>query len=200
MYLSCSCHQTRLYDRAVDAAQEVVVTSADAQEQLDWSQRGIDAAEAGGLFEWLAQVWGRKGNDLRSEARWEEALVAFRTAKEYYLKADSDRRYLVTDWEIARALRRSGDLTQARELSESNLAHAKEQQDDKPSPRNLRLEAYCLWEIAELNHRSGEDSEPLFVRAREMLVVAGFETMKPFGPKELARLDQRLARVTAESE
>ncbi len=196
------CMNTSLYRRALAAAQEVVVTSEDPQVQIVWANKGIDAAEAGGLFAWLGQTWSRKGVALHKAGRLAEASVAFQAAKDYFSEAGETNQEFLAAWELARVLRERGDLTGAWNLAGSNLSAAQAMYEMEPSALHARWMGYCLWEVAELKALDGEQATALagMRTVRAKFKEAGFENGGAFACAELERLDGRMAVIGAGSE
>jgi len=191
------CLEEKLYERAIDAAHHVVLASDDPAEQMAWSQKGIEAAEAGGLQGWLAVLWNNKGGALEEQGRWDDALIAYRTAKSYHYETGNKQRMLIADWAVARALRMTGKLDEARELSEDTHDWALRRYRDEPSAANAEWVGYTTWELAELAALGGDTDGGLagLRAARVSLLEAGIETWGEFGAKELARLDARIAAL-----
>jgi tetratricopeptide (TPR) repeat protein len=198
LYAYCLAHE--LYQRAIDVAHHVVLASEDLQQQMEWSQKGIEAAEAGGLQGWLAVLWNNKGAALEDQGRWEDALLAYETARDYHRQTGNPTRILIADWAVARALRMTGRLAQARELSEATHATACERYADEPSPANAEWVGYTRWELAELDALDGslEKAHSGLLRVRVELVEAGIESWGGFGLAELAKLDARLEELGVE--
>lgn len=186
-----------LYDRAIDVAHHVVLASDDFEQQMEWTQRGIEAAEQGGLQGWLAVLWNNKGAACEDQGRWEDAYIAYTKARDYHYEVGDKRRMLIADWALARAERRSGRVDEGRERSEDAYARAVERYGAEPSPQNAEWVGYLRWELAEhdaLADQSVAAADGLR-EARAKLVEAGIESWGDFGQTELARLDARLEEL-----
>jgi tetratricopeptide (TPR) repeat protein len=196
------CLEEGLYERAIDVAHHVVLATDDIEEQMLWSKKGIDAAEAGGLQGWLAVLWNNKGAALEAEGRFDDALTAYTRARKYHVQTGNKRRILIANWALARALRLTGDLAAARDLSEETLDQARRRYDADPIPDNAEWVGYCTWEIGELDALDGDGLGAIagLTQARECLVRAGIRSWGDFGSEELAKLDGRLAELEAGSE
>lgn len=192
------CLKYKLYERAIDAAHHVVLASDDPAEQMAWSQKGIEAAEAGGLQGWLAVLWNNMGGALEEQERWDDALVAYRTAKKYHYETGNKQRMLIADWAVTRALRMTGKLDEARELSRDTYSWAVSRYREDPSPNNAEWVGYTTWELAELSALDGDlDTALAGLRdARASLLEAGIESWGEFGKKEVARLDERIQTLS----
>ncbi len=191
------CLKNQLYERAIDAAHHVVLASDDSAEQMVWSQKGIDAAEAGGLQGWLAVLWNNKGSALEDQGRWGDALVAYRTAKTYHYQTGNKQRMLIADWAVARALRMTGARDEAWAMSKDTYGWAARRYKEDPTPNNAEWVGYTTWELAELSALDGDTDKALagLREARASLIEAGIESWREFGQKELARLDARIAAL-----
>lgn len=199
LYRYCLKHE--LYERAIDVAHHVVLASDDLEHQMEWSQKGIEAAEAGGLQGWLAVLWNNKGAALEDQGRWEDALVAYETARGYHRQTGNPQRILIADWAVSRALRMTGRTSEARALSEATHATARERYAQEPGQKNAEWVGYTRWELAELDALAGEREEAVdgLRAARAALVEAKIESWGDFGKSELAKLDARLAALAAET-
>jgi tetratricopeptide (TPR) repeat protein len=189
------CRKHGLFERAIDVAHHVVLASDDLEQQMLWSEKGIEAAEAGGLQGWLAVLWNNKAAALEDQGRWEDALLAYETARDYHRQTGDAQRILIADWAVARALRMTGRLEEARSLSAATHATALERQAAVPGPANAEWVGYTRWELAELDALAGRIAQALagLEEARNRLLEAGIEGWGEFGTRELARLDARLA-------
>lgn len=191
------CLEHDLHERAIDAAHHVVLVSEDLDEQARWSQRGIEAAEAGGLHGWLAVLWNNKAASLEDAGRHADALVAYEAAREYHGRGGDERRILIADWAVARSLRRNGRVEEARLLADEVHARAVGRHEAAPSADSAEWLGYTTWELAEHAALVGDRERALaqLRAARASLVEAGIETWGAFGTEELARLDARLASL-----
>jgi len=193
------CLEHELFSRAIDAAHHVVLATADFDEQLAWSRKGIAAAEQGGLQGWLAVLWNNLGASLEDRGRFADALMAYEEARRYHDLVGDDRAQLVADWAVGHAQRLLGQLTAARATLEAAHTWALARQAAEPGPKNAEWVGYTLWDLAEIDWLEGA-SERALVRlksARLSLLEARIETWGEFGQRELARLDQHLAEWSA---
>lgn len=191
-----------LYERAVDVAHHVVLASDDLDVQLEWTHKGIEAAEAGGMHSWLAVLWNNKGAALEEEGRWEDARFAYEEARRYHYEVGDKLRMLIADWALARAERMTGRLDEARSRSEAAYDQARERYALEPSATNAEWVGYLRWELAELDALDGDPIRGLtgLREARAKLIEAKIETWGEFGEKELARLDSRIEALRKEVE
>ncbi|MFT7670717.1 MAG: tetratricopeptide (TPR) repeat protein [Planctomycetota bacterium] len=186
-----------LYERAIDVAHHVVLASEELEEQMEWTRRGIEAAEAGGLQGWLAVLWNNKGAALEEQGRWEDACVAYGRARRYHYETGNKQRMLIADWALARAERRTGLLTVARSRSRAAFAQALDRYSLEASPTNAEWVGYLRWELGELDALDGHEELAIagLRSARNSLMEAKINTWGEFGIAELARLDARIEEL-----
>ncbi len=195
------CLKYELYERAIDAAHHVVLASPSAEVQLEWSRKGIEAAERGGMHGWLAVLWNNLGASLEDQERYEDALLAYEEARKYHDEVGDEHAQLVADWAVGHAQRLAGRTEEARVTLEAVHAWALERYDANPSPERAEWVGYSDWDLGELQVLDGDRAggRARLVRARASLIEAGIETWGPFGVKELARLDARLKKLASET-
>lgn len=186
--------ENELFDRAIDVSHHVVLASDDFDEQMEWTRKGIEAAEQGGLQGWLAVLWNNKGAALEDQDRWEDARLAYNEARRYHYEVGDKQRMLIADWALARAERMTGRVDQARERSSATYVLALERYAREASANNAEWVGYLRWELAELDALQGANEKALvgLREARTKLIEAKIESWGDFGTKELARLDARI--------
>ncbi len=91
------CELSELWGRAVDAANMMAIVSESTDEQIEWSRKGIQAAQDGEQEQWLGPLWNNLGATYFDMKQYDTALVCFEQAREYHWQ-HSD--------EIAKAVRR----------------------------------------------------------------------------------------------
>lgn len=194
------CLKYELYERAIDAAHHVVLASPSMEVQLEWSKKGIEAAERGGMQGWLAVLWNNLGASLEDQERYEDALVAYEEARRYHDESGDEHAQLVADWAVGHAQRLAGRLEDARITLEEVHAWALERYQANPSPERAEWVGYSDWDLGELQVLEGDlaGGRGRLVRARASLIEAGIEDWGAFGTKELGRLDARLAKLASE--
>lgn len=195
------CLEYELYERAIDAAHHVVLASPNVEVQLEWSHKGIAAAEQGGMHGWLAVLWNNLGASLEDQERYEDALVAYLEARRYHDEVGDEHAQLVADWAVGHAQRLAGHVEEARVTLEAVHVWALERYNANPSPERSEWVGYSDWDLGELQILEGDlaSGRARLVRARASLIEAGIESWGPFGKKELARLDARLAKLASET-
>jgi tetratricopeptide (TPR) repeat protein len=192
LYNYCALHD--LLVRQIQAANLAAVVSV-GQEQLDWSLRAIQAAQASGESKWEAPLWSSHAWLLDDRGQYGDALRAFARARE--LTADADVTPIArmqTDWALAHGLRKVGRLDEARRLLERTNSIAQSIYISNPTPRAAEHLGRILWELAEVEALEGrkEKARELYAAARAKLVEAG--AMKA-APEVLRELDECIERL-----
>lgn len=171
--------------------------SSRGQEQLDWSMRAIQTAQTTGDLKVLAPLWTSHAWLLDDRGRAEEALDAFKEARDLTGRVDTSRLgRLQTDWAYGHGLRMVGKLAEARDLLGETNAIAHSIYIAKPSPRAAETLGRVLWEIGEIDAMEGnkERARERFVSARSKMLEAG---ATPDAPALVEELDARLEALDA---
>lgn len=194
------CLKNELYERAVDVAHQMVLSSPDQETQLRWSKKAIAAAEDGGLNRWLAAKWHEMAASLEAQGRNEEALIAYQEAKRYHDLGGIEVEMVTGEWFVGRLLRKTGRVDEAMEVSKVVLPWAVQRHAEGPGPREAEWLGYAKWERAELDWIYGSYGLALtgLEEARERLIAADIETRGEVGRAELALLDARIERLKNE--
>ena len=191
------CVKYELYDRAVDAAQQAVLSTSSQETQIVWSMKGIAAAEQGGMSAWLAATWDRKAVALEEEGRIDEVLLAREMARDYHYQSGGDLEKIRADWALGRAQRALGRLDEARETQEGVLLRAERVYAAQAGPEQAEWVGRAWWELGELDALEDEPDDAVenLTRARELLVEAGIESRGESGARELELLDERITEL-----
>lgn len=194
LYNYCLLHS--LTPRAIQAA-TLASLSSQGQEQLDWSMRAIQAAQTTGNLKWQAPLWSSHAWLLDKRGRAEEALDAFKKARDLTGRVDISRLgRLQTDWAYGHGLRMAGQLDESRDLLEETNAILHSVYIGKPSPRAAEYLGRVLWEIGEIDAVEGkkERARERFMAARDKLVEAGAIAG---APRLVRQLDARIEALDA---
>ncbi|MEM8711464.1 MAG: hypothetical protein AAGG01_10965 [Planctomycetota bacterium] len=194
LYNYCLLHS--LTPRAIQAA-TLASLSSQGQEQLDWSMRAIQAAQTTGNLKWQAPLWSSHAWLLDQRGRAEEALDAFKKARDLTGRVDISRLgRLQTDWAYGHGLRMAGRLDDARDLLEETNAILHSVYIGKPSPRAAEYLGRVLWEIGEIDATEGrkERARERFIAARDKLIEAG---AIDGAPRLVKQLDKRIEALDA---
>ena len=97
------CEENELWERAVDAAHMIAITG-DQSEKFDWSLKGIDMAEKGGMDGWLGPLWNNLGWNYYDEGMYGEAYDALVKAREYHYRGENELPKLIADYSVAHVM------------------------------------------------------------------------------------------------
>lgn len=106
------CQEHKLYGRAVDATHMVAITG-NPDEQIEWSIKGIDFAKEHDAESWLGPLWNNLGATYEDRGQYQQALDAYKKAREYHYKYGTERNKLIADWAVGHAYRLSDSIKQA---------------------------------------------------------------------------------------
>lgn len=185
------CKQNDETARALQAANLAALVSR-GQEQLDWSLRAIECAQAFDNPKWEAPLWSSHAWLLDERGQYDDALRAFERARELTAESNvSPFAQLQVDWAYAHGLRRVGRLTEAREILERSQMIVQSIYVAKRTPRAAEWTGRILWELAEVDAAEGHSdrARARFAAAREKLIEAGAAQA---APDLLSELDARI--------
>ena len=190
MFLYCEDHE--LWERAVDAANMAAITSG-TQDRFEWSRRGIETAERGGMSDWLGPLWNNLGWNYYDEEMYDEAYDALVQAREYHRAGTNELPKLIADYSVAHLLMKRGLLEKARAEMTKVLDWAAEM-DEGGSQDGMEWMGFSRWDLGEIALASGERSRGLKMMetALEELEAAG---MPEWDPDQWAEKQTRLEEV-----
>jgi tetratricopeptide (TPR) repeat protein len=164
------CNTNGLWARAVDAAHMIAIVAESVDEQIEWGRRGIEAAEAGGVDEWLGPLWNNLGATYYDDKQFEYALDAYLKARDYHWQFSGESAKLWADYSVGMSYRMLGQFDKAGQWLRPVLAWAERLGD------NSAIGQACedLGEIAIAQGRKS-DGLSLLKRAREEYKKAGFD-------------------------
>lgn len=93
------CSQRSLSERAIDAANMVVLTGS-PEEQVEWGKRAISEAESGNVSKWLGPLWNNLGAGYEERGQYDSALEAYTKARHYHWQNGTEKNKLVADWAV----------------------------------------------------------------------------------------------------
>lgn len=184
MYEYCSGH--KLHERAVDAAHMIAIVGT-TEEQIEWGKKGIAEAEAGNISGWLGPLWNNLGWTYEHEGRYDEALEAYRKAREYHWMYGGEINKLAADWAVGHTLGLLGRCEEAGQWLRPALAWAE----------RISADEWIGWASKDLGECQAslgniDDAKVLLGQAVEMLGKAG---MADWDPDEFGKLKSRLAEL-----
>jgi len=168
------CNTNALWGRAVDAANMISIVAETVEEQIEWSKRGIEAAEAGGVESWLGPLWNNLGATYFDMKQFDSALPAFLKAREYHWQFSGEIAKLYADYHVGMAYRHLGHLEKAGQWLRPVLAWAERLGDHSA----IGQACEDLGEIAIANGQRDEGLAFL-KRARDEYKAAGFDQSWP---------------------
>jgi len=168
------CNTNALWSRAVDAANMIAIVAETPEEQIRWSQLGIEVAESGGVESWLGPLWNNLGATYYDTKQFSLALDAFLKARQYHWQYSNEAAKLFADYHVGMAYRAVGQLDKAAEWLRPVLAWAERLGDHSAIAQACEE----LGEIAVATGKKG-DGLALLRRARDEYKQAGFEQSAP---------------------
>lgn len=168
------CNTNALWARAVDAANMIAIVAESPEEQIEWSLRGIDAAESGGVESWLGPLWNNLGATYYDTKKFDLALEAFLKARNYHWQYSNESAKLYADYHVGMAYRAVGQLEKAAEWLRPVLAWAERLGD------HSAIGQACE-ELGEIAISTGKQSDGLALlrRARDEYKQAGIDQSAP---------------------
>ncbi|UCD63708.1 MAG: hypothetical protein JSW34_13350 [Candidatus Zixiibacteriota bacterium] len=168
------CHVNALWGRAIDAANMLAIVSETSDEQIEWSLRGIEAAEAADEERWLGPLWNNLAATYYDLKQFDSALQSYLNARDYHWRFSQETSKLFADYHVGMAYRAVGDLDNAAMWLRPVLAWA--ERLDNHSAIGQACEE--LGEIAVARGRKSEGVS-LLKRARDEYKKAGFDETWP---------------------
>ncbi len=164
------CNTNGLWARAVDAAHMIAIVAESVEEQIEWGRRGIEAAEAGGVEEWLGPLWNNLGATYYDNKQFENGLDAYLKAREYHWQFSGESAKLWADYSVGMSYRMLGQFDKASQWLRPVLAWAERLGD------NSAIGQACE-DLGEVAIAQGKKSEALALlkRARDEYQKAGFD-------------------------
>lgn len=187
-----------LHGDAVDAAHHVAI-AADAATREQWAKKGIAAAEAAGESAWLGPLWNNLGWDYIDQGRDAEALDALRRAQTaFHAQGGHPTSALISDYSVGFALRRNGELAQARSVQDA-VHRAATTALEGGDESMLEWVAQSRRELGELDALEGRPLEgaDAIEQAIEELKRTDFPS---WGAEYLAQYEARVAELRGEGD
>jgi tetratricopeptide (TPR) repeat protein len=148
------CGKKEFWERAVDAAHMIAITG-DQTEKFDWSRRGIEMAEKGGMDGWLGPLWNNLGWNYYDAERYDEALDALIKAREYHYEGENDLPKLIADYSVAHVTIKLGNLDEARSGMLRVLDWATSL-DANGAPDAVEWMGFARWDLGEMALELGD--------------------------------------------
>lgn len=168
------CNSNGLWGRTVDAANMMAIVSESPEEQIQWCQKGIEAAEAADEESLLAALWNNLGSTYYDVKQYDSALACYEKSREYHWRFSGEYAKLFADYHIGMTLRLLGRVDEALTWLRPVLAWA--ERLDAPGAIGQACE-----DMGEIEVVKGNKSEGLkyLKRAREEYKRAGYNENWP---------------------
>jgi len=111
MYNFCTVNS--LWGRAIDAANMLAIVTDNPEEQIEWSYRGIEAAESAEQEKWLGPLWNNLGSTYYDMKNYDSALACYEKARDYHWRFSNENAKLFADYHIGMTYRYLGDYDNA---------------------------------------------------------------------------------------
>ena len=174
------CMAQGLYEMSVDAAHMVAIV-APPDQQLEWAQKGITAAEKGNLPGWLGPLWNNLAYTYETLGDYPRALDCYLKARTYHYQVGDEKARYVADWAVGRGYRLTGQLEEAERWLTQALAAVEQAGDGE----FIGLTHEELGEIDRARGSAGE-ARTHFTVAYQKLEEAG---ALEWDPERMARLE-----------
>ena len=148
------CGEKELWERAVDAAHMIAITG-DQKEKFDWSLKGIEMAEKGGMDGWLGPLWNNLGWNYYDDERYGEAYDALVKAREYHYKGEAELPKLIADYSVAHVMMKQDRLHEAEAEMLKVLDWATRLNADGASDA-VEWMGFARWDLGEMVVESGD--------------------------------------------
>ena len=168
------CNENGLWGRMIDAANMMTIVSDKIEDQVTWSRRGIEAAEAGGEEQWLGPLWNNLAGSYFDAKQFDSALECYLKARDYHWRFSDETAKLFADYHIGMTFRLIGKFEDAKKWLRPVLAWAERLEHHSAIAQSL--EDLGEIDIAEGNTASGLE---LLIRARTEFEAAGYKTSMP---------------------
>ncbi len=192
MYDHCIEHE--LPSRVVDAANMVAITGR-LDERVEWSLKGIEAAEKGNLSGMLGPLWNNLGWTYDNLGRYDESLKALEKARYYHYLRGEELPMLIADWSVGHALRMTGQIDSAETVLSNVQKWAFIKKSEEKSPENSEWVGWANLELAEIVLQRGDRDRGLGMLkvAYRNLFEAG---MRDWDPGKLEEINLRILEVS----
>jgi tetratricopeptide (TPR) repeat protein len=168
------CQVNALWGRAIDAANMLAIVSETTEEQIQWSRRGIEAAEAADEERWLGPLWNNLAATYYDTKQFDSALQSYLKARDYHWRFSDEPGKLFADYHVGMSYRAVGDLKKAGQWLRPVVAWAER-------INNHAAIGQASEDLGEIEIATGNkaDGIKLLKRARDEYKKAGFDQSWP---------------------
>ena len=107
------CHANALWGRVIDAANMMAIVSDSPEDQIEWSKKGIETAEATETEGLLGALWNNLAGTYYDLKDFENALECYKKSREYHWRFSGEMGKLYADYHIGMTLRLLGKHEEA---------------------------------------------------------------------------------------
>jgi len=150
------CGEKELWERAVDAAHMIAITG-DQTQKFDWSLKGIEMAEKGGMDGWLGPLWNNLGWNYYDDERYGEAYDALVKAREYHYRGEGELPKLIADYSVAHVMMKQNRLHEA-EAAMLKVLEWATRLDADGAPDAVEWMGFSRWDLGEMAMELGSKS------------------------------------------
>jgi len=168
------CDTNALWGRAVDAANMMAIVSDTPEKQIEWSRRGIEAAEANENESWLGPLWNNLAGTYYDMKEFDSSLACYLRAREYHWRFSDEIAKLYADYHVGMAYRMTGNFKEAGKWLRPVLAWAQRIE-------NHSVIGQALQDLSEIEIAGGNKSEGvgMLKKALQEYRLAGFDKTWP---------------------
>ncbi len=165
------CLEKELTGRAIDAAHMVAIVSESLEEQIKWSQLGIETAENNDAEFWLGPLWNNLAGTYYEMDKFDLALDCYLKAREYHWRFSGEMGKLFADYHVGMTYRHLKDYKKAAQWLRPVLAWA--ERLGNHSAIGQACEDLAEIELA-INNKS--EGLKLLNQAKQQYQAAGFDS------------------------
>jgi len=164
----------QLWSRMIDAANLMSIVTEKPEEQIEWIEKGIEAAEDSDNESMLAVLWNNMGAAYYDQKNYEIALECYKKSREFHWRFSGETAKLFADYHIGMTNRMLGNHDEALKWLRPVLAWAER------LGNNGAIGQACE-DMGEIAAEQGNKDEALamFQRARDEYKIAGFDESWP---------------------
>lgn len=181
------CDVNALWGRAIDAANMLAIVCDSPEEQIEWSRKGIEAAEAADEERWLGPLWNNLAATYYDLKQLDSAVECYIKARDYHWRFSDEYGKLFADYHVGMTYKAMGDAKNAGKWLRPVLAWAERLGNHSA----MGQASEDLGEIAIVEGKRAEGIA-LLKRARDSYKKAGFDES---WPEVWEHINKRLAQL-----
>ncbi len=165
------CHSNALWGRVVDAANMMAIVSETPEQQIEWSRKGIETAEATETERLLGALWNNLAGTYYDLKDYENAVECYKKSREYHWRFSGEIGKLYADYHIGMTHRLLGQFDEAGKWLRPVLAWAERL-------GNHSAIGQACEDLGEIEAAKGNKADALVYlkRARDEYKLEGYDT------------------------